>query len=41
VKAERGIIQIDGHGRTNVKGVWAIGDVTPARGWRTRPATKA
>ncbi|WP_371431618.1 dihydrolipoyl dehydrogenase [Novosphingobium sp.] len=29
VKAERGIIQIDGHGRTNVKGVWAIGDVTP------------
>ena len=29
VKAERGIIAIDGYGRTNVKGVWAIGDVTP------------
>ncbi|MFM6832305.1 MAG: dihydrolipoyl dehydrogenase [Novosphingobium sp.] len=29
VKAERGIITIDGYGRTNVKGLWAIGDVTP------------
>jgi len=29
VKAERGIIQIDGLGRTNVSGIWAIGDVTP------------
>ena len=29
VKAERGIIAIDPYGRTNVKGVWAIGDVTP------------
>jgi len=29
IKAERGIIQIDGLGRTNVPGVWAIGDVTP------------
>ncbi|MFM5884789.1 MAG: dihydrolipoyl dehydrogenase, partial [Novosphingobium sp.] len=29
VKAERGIIAIDGMGRTNVAGVWAIGDVTP------------
>ena len=29
IKAERGIIQIDGMGRTNVPGVWAIGDVTP------------
>ncbi|WP_225206602.1 dihydrolipoyl dehydrogenase [Novosphingobium huizhouense] len=29
VKAERGIIAIDGYGRTSVKGVWAIGDVTP------------
>ncbi|MFY7835975.1 MAG: dihydrolipoyl dehydrogenase [Novosphingobium sp.] len=29
VKAERGIIGIDGYGRTNVKGLWAIGDVTP------------
>ncbi|MEY4953107.1 MAG: dihydrolipoyl dehydrogenase, partial [Pseudomonadota bacterium] len=28
VKAERGIIAIDGLGRTNVPGVWAIGDVT-------------
>ncbi len=29
VKAERGIIAIDGMGRTNVSGVWAIGDCTP------------
>ena len=29
IKAERGIIAIDGYGRTNVKGVWALGDVTP------------
>ena len=29
VKAERGIIAIDDMGRTNVPGVWAIGDVTP------------
>ncbi|MBC7504430.1 MAG: dihydrolipoyl dehydrogenase, partial [Sandarakinorhabdus sp.] len=29
IKAERGIIAIDGMGRTNVPGVWAIGDVTP------------
>lgn len=29
VKAERGIIAIDDYGRTNVPGIWAIGDVTP------------
>ena len=29
IKAERGIIAIDGMGRTNVSGIWAIGDVTP------------
>ena len=29
VKAERGIIAIDPYGRTNVPGLWAIGDVTP------------
>lgn len=29
IKAERGIIDIDGMCRTNVPGVWAIGDVTP------------
>ena len=29
IKVERGIIAIDGYGRTNVKGVWAIGDCTP------------
>ena len=29
IKAERGIIAIDGMGRTNVAGIWAIGDVTP------------
>lgn len=29
IAAERGIIQIDDFGRTNISGVWAIGDVTP------------
>ncbi len=29
VKAERGIIAADGMCRTNVPGIWAIGDVTP------------
>ena len=29
IKAERGIIAIDPMGRTNVPGIWAIGDVTP------------
>ncbi|PKB25468.1 dihydrolipoamide dehydrogenase [Novosphingobium kunmingense] len=29
IKADRGIIAIDDYGRTNVKGVWAIGDITP------------
>ena len=29
MKAERGIIQVDGLCRTNVPGIWAIGDVTP------------
>ncbi len=29
IKADRGFIQIDDYGRTNVKGVWAIGDCTP------------
>lgn len=29
IKAERGIIQTDGMGRTSVPGIWAIGDVTP------------
>ncbi|MFM5924571.1 MAG: dihydrolipoyl dehydrogenase [Novosphingobium sp.] len=29
IKAERGIIAIDDYCRTNVPGVWAIGDVTP------------
>lgn len=29
ITSERGIIAIDAHGRTNVPGVWAIGDVTP------------
>ncbi|WP_309622849.1 dihydrolipoyl dehydrogenase [Novosphingobium sp.] len=29
IKSERGIIAIDGMGRTNVAGIWAIGDVTP------------
>ena len=29
IKTERGIIAIDNMGRTNVPGVWSIGDVTP------------
>jgi len=29
VKTERGIIQVDGLLRTNIPGIWAIGDVTP------------
>lgn len=29
VTADRGFIAIDGYGRTNVKGLWAIGDITP------------
>ncbi|MEO6432614.1 MAG: dihydrolipoyl dehydrogenase [Sphingomicrobium sp.] len=29
VKMERGIIAADGLGKTNVPGIWAIGDVTP------------
>ena len=29
VKMERGVIQVDGLLRTNVPGIWAIGDVTP------------
>ena len=29
IKSERGVIAIDGMGRTNVPGVWSIGDVTP------------
>lgn len=27
VKIDRGVIVVDGHGRTNVPGIWAIGDV--------------
>ncbi|WP_116653473.1 dihydrolipoyl dehydrogenase [Pelagibacterium sediminicola] len=27
VKIDRGVIVVDGHGRTNVDGIWAIGDV--------------
>lgn len=27
VKIDRGVIVVDGHGRTNVAGIWAIGDV--------------
>ena len=29
IKADRGIIATDGMGRTNIAGIWAIGDVTP------------
>nr|WP_218036292.1 dihydrolipoyl dehydrogenase [Sphingobium sp. 15-1] len=28
VKIDRGIIEVDGFGRTNIPGIWAIGDVT-------------
>lgn len=27
VKIDRGVIVVDGHGRTNIDGIWAIGDV--------------
>ena len=27
VKMDRGVVGVDGHGRTNVPGIWAIGDV--------------
>ena len=30
VTLDRGIIKVDGHGRTNVAGIWAIGDVAGA-----------
>lgn len=30
IKIERGCVVVDGHGRTNVAGVWAIGDVAGA-----------
>lgn len=30
VTMERGLIKVDGHGRTNVKGIWAIGDIAGA-----------
>jgi len=30
IEAERGHIKTDGYGRTNVEGIWAIGDVTGA-----------
>lgn len=30
VKTDRGCVVVDGHGRTNVAGVWAIGDVAGA-----------
>jgi dihydrolipoamide dehydrogenase len=33
---ERGQIEVDDHCRTNLPGVWAVGDVVPARCWRTR-----
>jgi dihydrolipoamide dehydrogenase len=29
IATDRGIIAIDGYGRTGAKGIWAIGDVTP------------
>ena len=29
IATERGIIAVDGYGRTGVPGIWAIGDVTP------------
>lgn len=41
VKTERGCIVIDGYGKTNVPGIYAIGDVAGPRCWRTRPSMRA
>ena len=37
----RGRVEIDAHFATNVKGIYAIGDVVAGRCSRTRPRTKA
>ncbi len=41
VELDRGFIKTDAACRTNVFGLYAIGDVAGRRVWRTRPATKA
>ena len=40
VKTDRGHIVTDGYGKTNVAGLYAIGDVTGAPCWRTRRRTR-
>ncbi|KAF1854919.1 hypothetical protein Lal_00002535, partial [Lupinus albus] len=41
VKTDRGCIVIDGYGKTNVPGLYAIGDVAGPRCWPTRPSMRA
>ena len=41
VKTDRGSIVIDGLCKTNVPGIYAIGDVAGPRCWRTRPSMRA
>ncbi len=41
VKTDRGTIVVDALNKTNVPGIYAIGDVAGRRCWRTRPSTKA
>ncbi len=41
VKVERGAVVTDDYGRTNVPGIYAIGDVAGRRSWPTRPSTRA
>lgn len=31
IQTERGLIKVDGYGNTNVKGIYAIGDITPGQ----------
>lgn len=38
---ERGYVTVDGYGRTNLDGVWALGDITPGHALPTAPLNKA
>jgi dihydrolipoamide dehydrogenase len=38
---DRGFLKTDGACRTNVEGLWAIGDITAPPGWRIRRAMRA
>ena len=41
VKVDRGSVVVDGLGRTNVTGIYAIGDVAARQCWRTRRSMRA